>query len=244
MTKHIFAFLFLGFLGSTATVVYAQDKELDACRGLGLSGLVKQWMETGIVEKTIIAYCDDYGTLKRKVKSNEEELAELVPLHRGLLERLNSAERSIAVLQGEVIELNRNIENTERKIPPANSILLVDSTRGCPDGWHDVAESEPTIFEGKTVIAAGDGHNRIPHKFRNVGGQETVIISTDQMPKHVHRMVWGQPSGNLPAPASGNNFTSHEFKGYETKQTTLPTGGDMAHDNMPPYVALYFCKKS
>ena len=78
------------------------------------------------------------------------------------------------------------------------------------------------------------------------GGAETVILIENQMPSHSHSvgdLEWGHTvDGNADRFRLIAN-DGQPFNGITGRLTAAPTGGDEAHENRPPYLALYFCKK-
>jgi microcystin-dependent protein len=53
-------------------------------------------------------------------------------------------------------------------------------------------------------------------------------------------MPHGGIYGGTGAKAGMNNDYAYHSSGYEKMATD---GGNQPHNNMPPYIALYFCKK-
>ncbi|UES60239.1 hypothetical protein GFK91_31495 (plasmid) [Roseibium aggregatum] len=119
------------------------------------------------------------------------------------------------------------------------------------------AESDPcpgkkwNIFneaKGRFIVGAGQGAQSglTDKKVRATGGEERVKLSIEHMPEHRHAVYphagvksdhdknWdGAPTEGVDA--GGGNMVS--------EATTGIAGGDSAHNNMPPYLALYYCIK-
>jgi hypothetical protein len=124
-----------------------------------------------------------------------------------------------------------------------------DRQRGsiCPKGW--------TYFEsagGRFIVGAGEHDNGLkvyPSYIENptlaIGGEETHTLTLNEMPSHDH--------------AGGNFKFLMSSDGYDTSRGRLdPTrgepnlrhigriaaeGGGQPHNNLPPYIALYYCVK-
>ena len=126
---------------------------------------------------------------------------------------------------------------------PKNSVVAFAPTANaatCPDGW-----SIYTDAVGKFLLGADE------QSFLTTGGEREVTLTEAQMPKHNHR----------PAPADGvaNFYTYHSsYSGTPNELQVIPSnrsgvsrtmtetdtaGESEPHNNMPPYIALYFCKK-
>ena len=93
------------------------------------------------------------------------------------------------------------------------------------------------IDSGRFICAAGSGYNA-----GTQGGSNSVVLSTEQMPKHSHGMsksitdggtsqgYWNLQWGNHSKP-NGNLYTDE-------------TGGNQAHENRPLYRAAYIWQRT
>jgi hypothetical protein len=73
------------------------------------------------------------------------------------------------------------------------------------------------------------------------GGEEQHQLSIAEMPAHTHRLyrTKGMTKGNAVYP-------DWSVMGEDLKQDvadTLPSGGGLPHNTLPPFIALYYCKK-
>lgn len=134
----------------------------------------------------------------------------------------------------------------------------------CPVGW--------ALFKpagGRFIIGAGshpnfDGNGEPLDDYRAyadnqidaTGGFEQVTLHRDQMPSHDHpaaqvgllpasgprlRVSDVGTAGSITMPY-GFGFSS-DVKESATDRVVDHRGGGKPHENMPPYIALYFCKK-
>ncbi len=157
----------------------------------------------------------------------------------------------------EAAALRTDLDRARAQLPPTGSILLVDDRRGCPAGWTDVALSEPGVFAGRVPVAAGFSEGLSFRNFRQVGGSETVALSEPELPAHAHvlplgfnapRTAAGGPS--RPGGAVGGSFsvggsdTEVAVRALTGRERTERSGAGAAHENMPPFVALYWCRKT
>lgn len=128
----------------------------------------------------------------------------------------------------------------------------VDGGRICPPGW---ALFEPV--QGRMLVGAGQHDNKDEDgkrltdftpwskdnsagKTESTGGRESVELTEAQMPRHSHVMA-----GLYARKAQGSSTNrvdrnSSQSAGWRTSSE----GEGKAHPNMPPYLALYFCKKN
>lgn len=152
------------------------------------------------------------------------------------------------VREGEV-DIPRFEQCLTNLIIPTGAVMAFDRPDGCPSGWVDLAEVEPDLFVGRTIVSQGSAPGREARGFRDVGGTEAHTLTNEEMPAHRH------DSGNVTelGPATGNgrlDIPNADMNGgpgwYGVSATSKPTtavGGNQPHNNMPPYIALYFCKK-
>lgn len=136
-------------------------------------------------------------------------------------------------------------------------------------GWHicDGTHGTPDL-RGRFILGASDGH-----AVGSAGGEETHVLTVEEMPAHSHSGTTstngahhhGSPFGENPSvgtPLYGlydskdNHFGSNgggdwDNTIYNTSTdgdhnhtfATDNTGGDAAHNNMPPYYALSYIMK-
>lgn len=115
---------------------------------------------------------------------------------------------------------------------PPGFVATFDRPGGCPKGWLDMSGE----LRGRMIVGAVRNSND-KFAFRSLGGAETHTLTADEMPSHQHSMgvsIRGEDGGSgypYTRPANG--------QGDPTSQA----GGGHPHNNTPPYMALYFCKK-
>lgn len=212
----------------------AQD-ELQACRNLGIESFMQNLL--GLRGSTVTTeglnnFCDEYGGLIESVKSLEARL-----------------------------------EDVTERLPPKDSILIVDDESGCPSGWTDMAQDDPAAFASRIPLAAiqsEDTDNSF--RYRQTGGRAEFTLDEKHMPPHVHGLgLLGITDVTL-RDAGANNRTidivwyqdgATAYKeGFEdTPERIMSRSGgekvgdvgnereNVAFNNMPPYVALFFCKQ-
>ena len=103
--------------------------------------------------------------------------------------------------------------------------------------------SPATLFGGKWVqikdkflLSAGD-----TYKAGATGGEDTHVLTVDEMPRHNHSI------DNLNASGSTTPYMTvqaQEKKGYGGNVQTFFTGGGQAHNNMPPYIVVYIWQRT
>ena len=181
----------------------------------------------------------------------------LIALLEGALERLEKYEERI-----------RTLEKTATDIPEG-AVVAFDRPDGCPKdkGWVPYEDAA-----GKFILGAGSGTLRYrgPHRPEGVsasvalqpvvrgdqGGAETHTLTADELPRHRHNTVYA--GEGTAGPSAGNTVGSlgdsgsGEPRNYalEAKHDVEADAGRSSyagksdpHNNMPPFIALYFCKK-
>lgn len=130
---------------------------------------------------------------------------------------------------------------------------LIEQMRAALGGLHPVGSiyisveaTDPSTYFGGTweriqdtfLLAAGS-----TYEAGRKGGEATHLLTTAEMPAHSHRysVTYGN-AGNIPVGNSGN--TSVAKSTTTTTESTGTTGGGQAHNNMPPYLAVYVWKRT
>lgn len=136
---------------------------------------------------------------------------------------------------------------------PAGAVVAFDRDVACPAGWSIF---EPAISRVIVGAVAGrsataptkdeNGRALTAHQYRADGGEEAHALKAPEMPAHTHKFTstavtrggWGGQATRTFAVGGSENGGDFAIKG-----TISSTGEGLAHNNMPPYIALYFCKK-
>ena len=99
----------------------------------------------------------------------------------------------------------------------------------------------------------GNGPGLSPRTIGELGGSETVVLTTNQMPAHIHVMSATTAAAN--ATAIGNTVELGALSGdtmYATDVTgatgfatspasTTVAGGNQPHDNLMPTLTVQYC---
>ena len=111
--------------------------------------------------------------------------------------------------------------------------------------------------KGKFILAADDS----TYKAGDTGGEAEHVLTVDEMPNHTHRFQLNNesdpgylPKGSNPqAICTGKSINSSsptngvftDKKGSWSQIRGIEqTGGGKAHNNMPPYIAVYVWKRT
>lgn len=97
-----------------------------------------------------------------------------------------------------------------------------------------------TQIKDRFLLACGDTYAN-----GATGGEATHKLTVNEMPKHNHRTCISHG-----APGGGSNVFDVAITGvtnspaWSASTTNDLVGGDSAHNNMPPYLAVYIWKRT
>lgn len=164
----------------------------------------------------------------------------------------------------------RNAKGAVLAFDRSGATSNLDATSGyCPPGWEWFEPSGGRMIIGagqhQNKGENGAGLKRYPSFLEipgeAVGGAETHTLIEEEMPEHRHSMFAGGEKGVLSRWPGGKQTVavggdvsqgmSSESYAYQMRAhteepihgVTGALGKDKPHNNMPPYIALYFCKK-
>ena len=89
-------------------------------------------------------------------------------------------------------------------------------------------------LKDRFLLAAGSTYSA-----GSTGGESTHKLTIDEMPSHFHRATTRTSAGNYQGYFATTSNTTDTIGDIETKIE----GGDAAHNNMPPYIAVYMWKR-
>lgn len=138
------------------------------------------------------------------------------------------------------------------------AIKFKDETYVCPyfpigSIYMNVANINPSTYFGgvwekiQNAFLFGASNT---HPVGETGGEETHVLLEEEVPEHSHGMhLDGYPiTGNKSANAGWDNpertMTFNINDVTSAPKTTTTTGGNNAHNNMPPYLAVYIWKRT
>lgn len=150
-------------------------------------------------------------------------------------------------------ELIRRITEATTVIP-AGAVLAFDRSEGCPTGWIEYASARGRAIIGATPLDARPDDKTgglTPREFQQQGGAETHTLTVREMPKHDHtgktstndEDVWHAADGHVPVRQSSDGDLGFSTRQPKHEHGIPAEGGGQPHNNMSPYIALYFCKK-
>ena len=133
------------------------------------------------------------------------------------------------------VPLRLNGENILSKVYPIGSIYM------------SLADTDPkTLFGGtweqlkdRFLLAAGDRYSA-----GATGGEATHTLTKDEMPSHNHYAAVSGGTDSYGQNRTAISSFAIKTQGYSDSSTIFATGGGTAHNNMPPYLAVYMWKRT
>ena len=208
-------------------------------RGLGFAAaLTSQAAAEGCVERNAEEYRDRGASLAQLcVTELEKTFSEMIA---GMEAERSEAATQISALKAELATMNRSLNN---------AVIAYHRTQDdpCPRGW-----SIFTPAGGRMILGAGNHSNAGVSEYppyvespnNGIGGEETVTLTVAQMPAHKHVQTTGiGQSGQGPAVGVAAPGVL-DVPMVATPNITRSSGSSQPHNNMPPWIALYFCVKT
>ena len=133
------------------------------------------------------------------------------------------------------VPLRLNGENILSKVYPVGSIYM------------SLSSTDPkTLFGGtwerlkdRFLLAAGDSYSA-----GATGGEATHKLTKDEMPSHNHYAAINGGTDSYGQNRTTIGSFANKAQGYSDSSTIFATGGGNAHNNMPPYLAVYMWKRT
>lgn len=176
-----------------------------------------------------------------------------------LMSKFGALEKALASEKARADQLEATLA-TVRPSPalPRGAVVAFDrddlSADKCPEGWTPFDRGR-----GRMIVGAGnpasapekfgfgeDGKSLSNRDHRQHGGSETHVILQRELPSQVllHGMWFDESAAEQRfGVKSESDHPYARVLAVEESAIGKLDGGQVPHNNMPPYVALYFCKK-
>ncbi len=110
-------------------------------------------------------------------------------------------------------------------------------------------------LQARTPMGIGSGPGLTPRNMADNGGAATISLTIPQLPAHQHSCNGNAFAGSSDTPSNSAEFggeTDPKFFLYKENPATnslvplapqalTPSGGNLAHENQQPWLALQFC---
>ena len=204
------------------------------------------------------AICAGYVEANLRVALAAEEITKDCKLYEAIdggtrSERRKQVEYNFKCLRAKLEHVQRNVE-----IPPGTIAAFV--LPSCPGGWSSFKEAGGRFIVGAGEHLEGGNKDQINRTLSTyeisyvqgepkyqTGGEEKHQLIEDEMPEHNHSLgrFRGEQNDFLAGSTAGFGIASNFNNRVEVAESKAisDTGKSQAHNNMPPYIALYFCRK-
>lgn len=136
-------------------------------------------------------------------------------------------------------------------LPSQSDVLqLGDSAWLTAQGAYPVGAIYLSVTDANPAALFGGTWERIGGRFLlgadstyaagRTGGEAAHQLTTSEMPSHNHTLDNYNTTGGT---TSSMTVQANDKKGYSGNVNTLYTGGNKAHNNMPPYLAVYMWQR-
>lgn len=104
-------------------------------------------------------------------------------------------------------------------------------------------------LQGRTPMHPSQGPGLSLHDLGETGGSDTVTLLDSEIPSHTHTLVTATLNSQSTVPTNNSLGRGNPVKIYATgtpgtamdANSIAPAGGDQPHNNMMPYLTMYFC---
>jgi len=134
---------------------------------------------------------------------------------------------------GSVIDANVNVVEVLKKAYPIGSVYINASNATNPASLLGFG-TWSAFGAGKVMVGLDAGDTSFDTAGKT-GGEKTHTLTIAEMPAHTHKVG----STSLVTASGGN-----ERKPEGTSDNTSSTGGGQAHNNLQPYIVVYFWKRT
>jgi len=104
-------------------------------------------------------------------------------------------------------------------------------------------------LQGRAPMHPGQGPGLSLHDLGETGGSDTVTLLESEIPGHAHALTASVRDGIDQTPANSKLALGVRIGSYAAPGSVVslhasaaaPAGGDQPHNNLMPYLTLYFC---
>lgn len=163
-----------------------------------------------------------------------------------------SPERLYQFWQGQWVSLHQTpASDSERRLWVGSPTELITYDGGAAGTVTDTTGpmwEVDTLFAAKFPFGVGTTDNGTEIEVTVSGGEDDHVLTEEEMPAHVHGSSTSDQNGTSAGSVlvSGEGISDLGDDGTKRGQfgATPSTGGDVAHNNLPPYYGVYYIKRT
>lgn len=122
------------------------------------------------------------------------------------------------------------LENKKSPIPIGLiAIWGKPSSQAIPEGWQECRD-----LRGKFALGWNPDHE-VFREYLSQGGEETHQLTIEELPSHKHDFIWYSGDEKVGSRGQRNGVSKQFNRNDAYNKSTTSTGGNQAHNNMPPY---------
>ena len=184
--------------------------------------------------------------------------------NKSLLTAINTHTSNISTINSTLSSLQTTVNNNVVSYTVPTGTIAMWSTKTAPSGWllcNGQAVSRSTYSKLYGVIGTTFGYSsssdfkvpdfrdRFPlgagnsYALNAHGGEKAHTLTTSEIPSHSHSYTRSEASSNGHTMADGTSRTVLESTSSYSASTSY-VGSSAAHNNMPPYIGIYFIIKT
>lgn len=177
-----------------------------------------------------------FGTINENFTINDQVSAEALNNISSIYNTTNMKVGNLSANGSLSVNGTTELNGTFNLLPKGCIIMWYGNT--APSGWVlcDGQNGTPDL-RGRFVLGSGSGSGLTQRTLNQTGGEESHMLSIDEMPSHQH-----QSGGGITSDMGGGRFGGIIIR-ERTGIMTDNTGGNQKHNNMPPFFVLSFIMK-
>lgn len=243
-----------GWHGSAVIAIalcFAGTASFSQCQPAGATELTQSQIDA--LSACIKASETENAQLKEQIRKLESRLSALSVIVQDLVDddglaktnnRINTIETRLGKPNVLTEQVNANVVPAVGGDLDTRAVVAFTSEKGertCPPGWKPFEEAKDRF-----ILGAGNKYQEVG----STGGEETVKLEERHMPSHSHSVESSSSAAFSLSGVDDKKSTNPHYvnpannRGHPNQiMKAQPEGGNKAHNNMPPWIALYYCIK-
>lgn len=153
-------------------------------------------------------------------------------------------ENATSVPNGWIQAVNFYMEELRDRLFPVGAIYL---TWNNTNPGNFLGGTWVQFGQGRTLVGEGtgnDGSRSMSFTANNTGGEYSHTLTTGEMPSHYHTFETADKQNNIVTGWTDYGYTMRTGSSYNITKGTSSTGSNSAHNNLSPYIVVYFWRRT